>query len=58
MPLLDMGPKGKAIAAASRFAYGPLLKQLRERRMRGHYEIEPGWRRRGAELASGYEPRW
>jgi hydrogenase small subunit len=57
MPLLDMGPKGKAIAAASRFAYGPLLKQLRDQRMKRRYDIEPEWRRPGA-LASGYEPHW
>jgi hypothetical protein len=29
-----------------RFSYGPLLKKLRERRMKRHYEIEPEWRRR------------
>ena len=50
--------KGKAIAAASRFAYGPLLKQLRNQSMKRRYEIEPEWRRPGATLASGYEPRW
>ena len=57
MPLFDTGPKGKVIAAASRFAYGPVLKQLRDQRMKRHYDIEPEWRRPGA-LASGYEPRW
>ena len=58
MPLLDMGPKGKAIAAASRFAYGPLLKQLRKQSIKRRYDIEPEWRRRGETLVSGYEPRW
>jgi hydrogenase small subunit len=53
LPLFDSGAKGKVIAAASRFAYGPALKQLRDRRMKRHYEIEPEWRRPGA-LASGY----
>ncbi len=57
LPLFDTGTKVKAVAAASRFAYGPLLKQLRERSMRRRYEVEPEWRRPGA-LASGYEARW
>jgi len=57
LPLLDTGVKGKAIAAGSRFAYGPLLKQLRTQSMKRRYEIEPDWRRPGA-LTSGYEPRW
>jgi hydrogenase small subunit len=57
LPLMDTGVKPKAIAAGSRFAYGPVLKRLRERRMRTHYEIEPEWRRPG-KLVSGYEPRW
>jgi hydrogenase small subunit len=57
LPLFDTGAKGKVIAAASRFAYGPVLKQLRAQRMKRRYEIEPEWRRPGA-LASGYEPHW
>jgi hydrogenase small subunit len=57
LPLFDTGPKGKAIAAASRFAYGPVLKQLRTQRMKRRYEIEPEWRRPGA-LTSGHGPRW
>jgi hypothetical protein len=58
MPLLDTGAKGKVIAAASRFAYGPALKTLRKQSMKRRYEIEPEWRKPGAALASGYEPRW
>ena len=46
MPLFDTGNKGKAIAAGMRFSYGPVLKRLRERRMRRHYDVEPEWRRR------------
>jgi hydrogenase small subunit len=57
MPLFDAGVKGKAIAAGMRFAYGPVLKRLREQRMKRHYELEPEWRRPGTVLASGYEPR-
>jgi hydrogenase small subunit len=58
LPLLDTGAKGKVIAAASRFAYGPLLKRLRSSAITRRYDVEPAWRRPGAELASGYEPRW
>jgi hydrogenase small subunit len=58
MPLLDMGPKGKAIAAASRFAYGPLLKQLRKQSIKRRYDHEPEWRRPGETLVSGYKPNW
>jgi hydrogenase small subunit len=57
LPLFDSGAKTKAIAAGSRFAYGPVLKTLRNQRMKRHFEIEPEWRRAGA-LASGYEPHW
>jgi len=57
LPLFDNGVKGKVVAAASRFAYGPLLKQLRNQSMKRRYDVEPEWRRPGA-LASGYEPRW
>ena len=57
LPLFDNGVKGKVVAAASRFAYGPLLKQLRSQSMKRRYDVEPEWRRPGA-LASGYEPRW
>ena len=44
----------KAIAAASRFTYGPLLKQLRLQSMKRRYEVEPEWRRPGDELVTGY----
>ena len=58
MPLFDSGVKGKMVAAATRFAYGPLLKQLRNQSMRRKYDIEPEWRRPGDALASGYDARW
>ncbi len=58
LPLMDTGPKTKAIAAASRFAYGPLLKTLRTQSMKRRYDVEPSWRRPGDELTSGYTPRW
>ena len=54
LPLMDTGPKGKAIAAASRFAYGPLLKQLRDQSMKRRYDdrarVAPAGRRAGERL--------
>jgi hydrogenase small subunit len=58
LPLMETGLRVKAIAAASRFTYGPLLKQLRIRSIRRRYDVEPEWRRPAETLASGYEPRW
>jgi hydrogenase small subunit len=58
LPLMDNGMKGKVVAAASRFTYGPLLKQLRNQSFRRRYDVEPAWRRPGPELASGYKPGW
>jgi hydrogenase small subunit len=58
LPMLDTGVKSKVLASASRFTYGPLLKQLRGQAMKRRYELEPEWRRPGEELASGYKPAW
>ncbi len=58
LPLMDTGLKSKALASAGRFTYGPLLKQFRNQAIKRRYEIEPEWRRPGAELASGYRPSW
>jgi hydrogenase small subunit len=58
MPLMDTGVKGKVVAAASRFAYGPLMKQLRNQTIKRRYDVEPAWRQPGDELKTGYKPRW
>jgi hydrogenase small subunit len=58
MPLYDTGLKTRVFGTSARFTYGPLLRRLREHSMRRRYEQEPVWRRPGAELASGYRPRW
>ena len=58
MPLFDTGIKGKVIAAASRFAYGPRAQAAarpeHEAALRRRARVAPPGRR----LASGYEPRW
>ena len=58
LPLMDSGLKSRMLASTARFAYGPLLRHLRNQSMKRRYEVEPEWRRPGAELASGYRPRW
>ena len=42
----------------ARFSYGPVLKYFRDRAISRKYDIEPTWRRRAAELTSGYHTRW
>jgi hypothetical protein len=50
-------PNLDALAAhGARFTYGPVLRHLRERRMRRVFEVEPPWRRPTDTLESGYDP--
>jgi hydrogenase small subunit len=58
MPFMDPNPLGLLAANAARFTYGPVLRQLRRRAIRGRYDREPEWRAPSPELATGYEPRW
>jgi hydrogenase small subunit len=58
MPFMEPRPAQKLIATSTRFTYGPMLKKLRERAMRKHFDVEPVWRKVGNELTTGYEPRW
>jgi hydrogenase small subunit len=57
MPFMEASPLGLLAAQTARFTYGPVLRRLRRRAIR-HYEREPAWRAAGAELRSGYQPRW
>ena len=43
---------------AARFSYGPVLRYLRERRIRSAYDVEPAWRRRSGRLQTGYQKPW
>jgi hydrogenase small subunit len=58
MPFFDAQPLGTASTVGARFAYGPLLRRLRDRSMRREFDVEPAWRERTEVLRSGYEPRW
>jgi hydrogenase small subunit len=54
MPLLDADRAARMYAATARLAHGPLVRYLRDRRIRRTFDVEPHWRRRGPELTSGY----
>jgi len=54
MPFAEPNTAAKLYARTARLAHGPLVRYLRERRIRRHFDVEPQWRRRGAELGSGY----
>jgi hydrogenase small subunit len=58
MPFADPDRLGLAAARGARFTYGPVLRYLRDRRMRTTYEREPPWRRPTPELLTGHESRW
>jgi hydrogenase small subunit len=58
MPFMDPSPLGVLAATGARFTYGPVLRRLRQRAIRRHYEVEPEWRAPAHKLTSGYQPRW
>jgi len=58
MPFMEASPLGVLAARGARFTYGPVLRRLRKRAIRTRFDVEPGWRRRGSTLTSGYQPRW
>ena len=58
MPFMAPSRLGLAAAAGARFTYGPVMRRLRERAIRHHFDVEPGWRRTGESLGTGYRPRW
>ena len=58
LPLMDTGLKTRVIASTMRFAYGPLMRQLRNQSMKRRFDVEPVWRQPGDELTSGYKARW
>jgi hypothetical protein len=58
MPFMESSPLGALAARGARFTYGPVLKRLRARAIRSHFDAEPDWRRQSGERKSGYAPRW
>jgi hydrogenase small subunit len=57
MPFIEPDITAKLYSHSARIARGPVVKYMRERRIRHKFDVEPTWRRRGAELTSGYQPR-
>jgi hydrogenase small subunit len=57
MPFMEADLHAKLYARTARIAHGPMVRYLRDRRIRRVYDVEPAWRRRGPELTSGYTPR-
>jgi hydrogenase small subunit len=58
MPFMEPNRLGLVAAAGARFTYGPLMRALRKRAIRHHFDIEPDWREPRDQLTTGYEPRW
>jgi hydrogenase small subunit len=58
MPFMEASPLGTLAARGARFTYGPVLRGLRRRAIRRHFDAEPEWRQAGEQLSTGYEPRW
>ena len=58
MPFVEPSPLGTLAARGARFTYGPVLRRLRERAIRRHFDVEPDWRQAGKRLQSGYPVRW
>jgi hydrogenase small subunit len=56
MPFVEPDTAARIYARTARLAHGPLVRYLRERRIRKTFDVEPAWRRRGSELTSGYQP--
>ena len=54
MPFVEPDIGAKLYAHTPRIANGPLVRFLRERRIRHSFDVEPRWRQRGSELTSGY----
>jgi hydrogenase small subunit len=57
LPFVEPDLAARLYARTARLAHGPIIRRLRDRRIRRTYDVEPEWRRRGTELTSGYQPR-
>jgi hydrogenase small subunit len=47
MPFIEPDTAARLYAKTARIAHGPLVRYLRERRIRRTFDVEPSWRRRG-----------
>jgi hydrogenase small subunit len=56
LPFCEPDAAARRYAKTARFAHGPVVRYLRARRIRRTYDVEPKWRKPGAELTTGYRP--
>jgi hydrogenase small subunit len=56
MPFMDE-PPGAKLSTGIAGAYGGAIRALRSI-TKSTLNKEPSWRRKGRELATGYQPRW
>jgi hydrogenase small subunit len=54
MPFVESGTAARWYARTARYAHGPVVRYMRERRMRRVFDVEPEWRRPSSELVTGY----
>lgn len=57
LPFVEPDAVARVYARTAKYTHGPVIRFLRERRMRRTFEVEPAWRRPGKALASGYRAR-
>ncbi len=57
LPFMEPDLGARVYARTAKHGYGPLVRLLRERRIRRTFDVEPAWRRPGAELTTGYHTR-
>jgi hydrogenase small subunit len=55
-PFMEAEAIARLYAKTARVVHGPLVRSLRDRRIRRTFDVEPDWRRPGKELRSGYRP--
>jgi hydrogenase small subunit len=53
LPFVEPDTAAKLYSKTARLAHGPLVRYMRERRIRRNYDVEPAWRRPGPALISG-----
>jgi hydrogenase small subunit len=58
MPFMEADTKGIVSSNTAKFTYGPVLRYFRHQTVKRVGDVEPGWRKRGAQLTSGYAKRW
>lgn len=56
MPFVEADVGARLYAQTARFVHGPIVRYLRDRRIRHTFDVEPEWRQRSTTLTTGYRP--